>query len=207
MDWNLWWIYALTCVAADLTPGPAVMLVISNAAKYGPRRTIATIVGSLLANILYFAVCATSLGALLLSSANVFLAVKWIGAAYLVYLGVRSLLYPDGALSVPTGTPTIDKSASRLAIEAVFLQLSNPKALLWFGAIVPQFIDPQRDIVEQIVILGATGTTTEFPILLGYALLGGRIASLGPGYGRWTSRISGLFLIGAGGGLAVLDRD
>jgi homoserine/homoserine lactone efflux protein len=92
-------------------------------------------------------------------------------------------------------------------VEAVFLQLSNPKALLWFGAIVPQFIDPKRDIVHQIVILGATGTTTEFPILLGYAVLAGRLASLGAGYARWTSRISGLFLIGAGGGLAMVRRD
>jgi homoserine/homoserine lactone efflux protein len=95
MNWNLWWIYALTCIAADLTPGPAVMLVISNAAKYGTRRTVATICGSLLANIFYFAICATSVGAVLLSSTNLFLAVKWIGAAYLVYLGIRSLLFPE----------------------------------------------------------------------------------------------------------------
>jgi homoserine/homoserine lactone efflux protein len=182
------------------------MLVITNAAKYGPRRTIATIGGSLLANIFYFAVCATSVGALLLSSANVFVAVKWVGAAYLVYLGIRSLLYPDGALTVPASASMVEKSAGRLCMEAIFLQLSNPKALLWFGAIVPQFIDPHRDIVEQIVILGATGTTTEFPILLGYAFLAGRIASLGPSYGRWTSRISGAFLIGAGGGLALTRR-
>ncbi len=207
MSVNLWWFYVLTCIVADLTPGPAVMLVVSNAAKYGTRKTIATISGALLANIFYFAVCATSLGALLFSSQNLFLAVKWIGAAYLTYLGIRSLLARNTTLIVPAGTPYADRSALRLFLEGIVLQLSNPKALLWFGAIVPQFIDPHRDIVRQVVILGATGTSTEFPILLGYAILAGRIAMLGPEYARWTSRISGLFLIGAGGGLAMVRRD
>jgi homoserine/homoserine lactone efflux protein len=206
MSVNLWWFYLLTCIVADLTPGPAVLLVISNSAKYGPRRTIATICGSLLANILYFAICATSLGALLFSSGTAFLIVKWIGAAYLTYLGIRALVSRNSSLIVPTGAPYVERSAMRLGLEAIVLQLSNPKALLWFGAIVPQFIDPQRDIVRQIVILGATGTTTEFPILLGYAILAGRIATLSPEYGLWTSRISGLFLIGAGGGLALTRR-
>jgi threonine/homoserine/homoserine lactone efflux protein len=183
------------------------MLVISNAAKYGPRRTIATICGSLLANIFYFAICATSIGALLFSSAGLFLAVKWIGAAYLLYLGIRALISREPALTIPIDAAAADKSVTRLFLQGVGLQLSNPKALLWFGAIVPAFIDPQRDIVSQVVILGATGTTTEFPILLGYAFLAGRIATLGPRYATWTSRISGLFLIGAGGGLTMVRRD
>ncbi len=135
MDLNLWWFYVLTCVVADLTPGPAVMLVVSNAAKYGSRRTIATICGSLLANILYFAICATSLGVLLFSSTTLFSAVKWFGAGYLVYLGIRSLISRGSALVVPTDTAPADKSVVRLGMEAVLLQLSNPKALLWFGAI------------------------------------------------------------------------
>lgn len=207
MSWGLWWFFVSTCIVADLTPGPAVMLVISNAVKYGPRRTAATICGSLLANVFYFAVCATSLGALLFSSRGLFVAIKWVGAAYLVYLGIRALLSRETVFGLPKTTAFLERSKRQLFLDGVLLQLSNPKALLWFGAIVPQFIDPRQDLPLQVLILGATGTTTEFPILLGYAFLAGRAATLGSAYATWTNRVSGLFLIGAGGGLAVMRRD
>lgn len=207
MGWGLWWFYVSTCVLADLTPGPLVMLVVSNSAKYGPRPTVATICGSLLVNIFYFAVSATSVGALLFSSSEVFLWVKWIGAAYLVYLGIRALLSRESNFGIPTNSVPDKPSRRRLFWDGVLLQLSNPKALLWFGAILPQFIDPAQDIVPQILLLGATGCATEFPILLGYAVLAGRAAALGPRYATWTNRISGAFLLAAGGGLAMVRRD
>jgi homoserine/homoserine lactone efflux protein len=207
VSWGLWWFFVSTCIVADLTPGPAVMLVISNSVKYGPRPTVATICGSLLANIFYFAVCATSLGALLLSSSELFVAVKWLGAGYLVYLGIRALLSRETVLGLPKATAFVERSKWRFFLDGVLLQLSNPKALLWFGAIVPQFIDPRQDIPLQVLILGVMGTVTEFPILLGYAFLGGRAATLGPRYALWTNRVSGLFLLTVGGGLAMMRRD
>jgi homoserine/homoserine lactone efflux protein len=206
VDWGLWWFYVTTCVVADLTPGPAVMLVLSNAARYGPRRTVATISGLLLANIFYFAISATSLGALFLSSYELFSLVRWVGAGYLVYLGIRALWSRGLAQRVATDRGPADRSARRLFADGLLLQISNPKALLWFGAIVPQFIDAGQEIAPQVLVLGATGVLTELPTLLGYAYLAGRAATLPPRYATWTNRAAGVCLLGAGGGLAMMRR-
>jgi homoserine/homoserine lactone efflux protein len=203
----LWWFFVTTCVVADLTPGPAVMLVLSNGIKYGPRRTVATICGILSANALYFAISATSLGALLLSSYNLFFLVKWIGAGYLIYMGIRALLARGSALGLPSGSAVSERSTARLYVDGCLLQISNPKALLWFGAILPQFVDTRRAITPQIVLLGITGILLELPILLGYAFLAGRASTLEPRYATWTNRVSGIFLLGAGGGLALMRRE
>jgi threonine/homoserine/homoserine lactone efflux protein len=207
MNSGLWWFFVTTCLVAALTPGPAVMLVVSNGLKYGPRRTVAAICGILSSNALYFAISGTSLGALLLSSYNLFFLVKWVGAGYLIYLGIRALLSGGTTLGLPQGGAVAERSVVRLYVDGCLLQISNPKALLWFGAILPQFIDTRRAIAPQIVLLGLTSILLEFPILVGYGMLAGRAARLEPRYAAWTNRISGLFLLGAGGGLAMVRRD
>jgi homoserine/homoserine lactone efflux protein len=184
-----------------------VLLVASNGIKYGPRRTVATVFGILSSNALYFAISATSLGALLLSTYSLFFLVKWIGAGYLIYLGTRALLSRGSALRLPQGGAVFERSTVRLYVDGCLLQISNPKALLWFSAILPQFVDTRQAIVPQIGLLGITSILLEFPILLGYAMLAGRAARIEPRYAAWTNRVSGLFLLGAGGGLAMVRRD
>jgi homoserine/homoserine lactone efflux protein len=80
------------------------------------------------------------------------------------------------------------------------VQISNPKAILFFSALLPQFLNPHAAVVPQIVILGATSGLIEFSILLGYGMAG---ASLSPRYARWTNRVAGGLLIGAGAGIAT----
>jgi threonine/homoserine/homoserine lactone efflux protein len=182
------------------------MLAISNGLRYGPRRTLASIFGILSANAFYFVVSASSLGALLLSSYNLFFLVKWVGAAYLLYMGVASLFARGSMLSVSQrqGAP---RSTVRLFVDGFVLQISNPKALLWFGAIVPPFIDARQPVGPQLLQLGVVGITLEFPVLLGYAALAGRAVKLPPQYARWTNRAAGVFLIAAAAALALLNRD
>lgn len=209
MNWNLWWFYVTTWLVLCLTPGPAVLLTVSNALRYGARQSIVTVLGILSANTVYFALSATGIGLLLLSSYSIFFWVKWIGAGYLIFRGVRSLFAGGNPLSPLTPEHLGTRPANKLYVDGFILQMSNPKALLTFGAILPQFIDPMHAIETQMGVYGLTGILLEFGVLTAYATITGKASTLArePRYARWTNRFSGLFLIGAGGGLAMIRRD
>ena len=208
MNWATWWLFALTETVLSLTPGPAVLLVLSSALRSGARKSISSILGILTANTVYFALSASSLGALLISFYRVFFAVKWNGAAYLVYLGARTILGHSEVL--PSGEPAeASSSFTRLLRDGFVLQMSNPKAIVFFSAILPQFIDPRRAVLPQIVILGLTSVICEFAVLSSYGVAAARASVFArqPRYAKWTNRIAGSLLIGAGAGLAALRRD
>jgi homoserine/homoserine lactone efflux protein len=198
MTLTTWWIFVCTETVLCLMPGPAVMFVLSSALKAGARKSVLSNLGILTANTVYFAVSATGIGALLLSS-KLFLAVKWIGAAYLVILGLRLIIEQSGIVESPDKVP-IDYKPHHLFFNGFTLQMSNPKAILFFSALLPQFLNPHAAVVPQIVILGATSVIIEFSILLGYGIAGSAIT---PRYARWTNRVAGGLLIGAGAGLAT----
>jgi homoserine/homoserine lactone efflux protein len=208
MNWALWWVFIPTVILLDLTPGPAVLLVLATALRRGPRPSVAATLGILSANSIYFAISATSLGALLLASYRIFFLVKWAGAAYLVYLGVKALLSKSSPLGGPQGMPGA-RSFRRIYADGLLLQLSNPKAIVFFAALLPQFIDSTGNPALQVVILGITSVILEFLVLLGYGLAAGRAMAVArePRYTKWTNHVSGMLLIGAGGGLALLRRD
>ncbi len=196
MTWTTWWIFVCTETVLCLTPGPAVLYILSSALKAGARKSVASNLGILSANAVYFAVSATGIGALLLSS-KLFLAVKWIGAAYLVVYGLRLIFGRHDAAQEPS---IVDPKSHHLFFGGFTLQISNPKAILFFAALLPQFLNPRSAIVPQIVILGLTSVVIEFMILLAYGIAG---SSLTPRYARWTNRVAGGLLIGAGAGIAT----
>jgi homoserine/homoserine lactone efflux protein len=198
MTFTTWWIFVCTETVLCLIPGPAVLFVLSTALKAGGKKSIASNLGILSANTVYFALSATGIGALLLSS-KLFLAVKWIGAAYLIILGIRLLMDRNHPVKA-SAEPLIDHKSHHLFFDGFTLQISNPKAILFFSALLPQFINPQASVIPQIVILAATSVVIEFTILLGYGFAG---ASITPRYARWTNRVAGGLLIGAGAGLAT----
>ena len=208
MTWTTWWLFAATETVLSFTPGPAVLFVLSSALRLGARQGIPAILAILAANTIYFALSATGIGALLASSYQFFFVAKWLGATYLVYLGARALLGHHSVVpaerhaALPTG-------AWRLFADGLVLQLSNPKAIVFFSAILPQFIDPRRAVLPQIVILGLTSTICEFIVLCGYGVAASRASLLArqPRYATWTNRIAGALLIGAGTGLALLRRE
>ncbi len=209
MTFNTWFLFLVMETALSLSPGPAVFYVVSQGARAMPRAVPATL-GILSANALYFGLSATSLGALIAASARFFTLAKWLGAAYLVYLGVRALraAAASGAVALNPAAPApadarhAGKQRREIYLGALTLQLSNPKALLFFLALLPQFIDTHRSIVPQMALLAATSMLPEFCILLGYGWLAQRAArasarlGLAGGMNRWLGWIEGVGLLG-----------
>lgn len=190
-----------------LTPGPAVLFVVSSALRGGAQKNLASILGILSGNTIYFILSGTGVGALLLASYRLFFAVKWIGAAYLICLGVLAMLGRT-ELHKELNESGAKRSSPRLFVDALVVQLSNPKAIVFFSALLPQFIDPQRNIGDQVAILAATSAAIEFTVLLGYSLAASQASRWArlPRYTTWMNRAAGGFLIGAGTGLAALKR-
>lgn len=207
MSLEVWIVFALTETALCLTPGPAVLLVLSQALTRGTRASLWSNVGILAGNTFYFVLSATGLGAVLLASYDVFFAIKWIGAAYLVWLGVSTFFGRSATLSVPVeGAP--DRRGARALADGFLLQVANPKALVFFMALLPQFIDPAASVAWQVTILAITSVVIEFFVLAGYGALAGRLTgrAIQPRFVTLTNRIAGSLLVTAGVGMATLRR-
>src|SRR5262245_59859549 len=151
--------------------------------------------------------CSTSLGALIVASYGTFFLIKWIGAAYLVYLGLGSFFGKGSVVSLPEAT-TASGRGRRLVRDGFLLQAANPKALLFFTAILPQFLDPRHRVSMQVLVLGISSIVVEFAILFIYGQLAGRAleTARSPRFETLTNRAAGSLLIGAGVGLAGLNR-
>lgn len=206
MTWQIWLLFVITEAVLSMTPGPAVLYVLSQAIRRGARKSIWASAGILSANAMYFALSATSLGAVIVASYRLFFVIKWLGAAYLVYLGLRSFFGRESMLAMPETAGV--SSGPRILRDGFFLQAANPKALLFFTAILPQFIDARHNVAPQVVVLGISSIAVEFFILSVYGQLAGRAlsAARSPRYEKITNRLAGSLLIGAGVGLATLRR-
>jgi len=207
VKWEVWLLFVMTEAVLSLTPGPAVLYVLSQAIRRGPGKSVWASWGILSANAAYFVLSATSLGAVIVASYKLFFLIKWLGAAYLVYLGIGSFLGKSSVMSLPEAGAD-SRSGVRILRDGFFLQGANPKALLFFTAILPQFIDTRHNIAFQILVLVISSIVVEFAILFTYGQLAGRVLATArsPRFEKVTNRIAGSLLIGAGVGLARLRR-
>lgn len=198
VNWDTYWLYVLTEAALSLSPGPAVMLVIAYGLTQGARRAVFAALGILTANAFYFALSATALGAVLVASQSFFVAVKWIGAAYLVYVGLSALFGRPSPITVSTANSR-PRSRRAIYLSGLTLQLANPKTLIFFVAILPQFVDPRLAVAPQMVWLAAGSIVPELFILTAYGYLASRAARVAtdPRYARITDRIAGVLVLGA----------
>ena len=207
MRWEVWLLFVVTEAVLSVTPGPAVLYVLSQAIQRGPGKSVWASWGILAANAMYFILSATSLGAVIVASYRLFFLIKWIGAAYLVYLGVSSFFGKSSVMSLPE-TGANGRGRIRILRNGFLLQAANPKALLFFNAILPQFTDAHGNVALQVFILGVSSILVEFAILFTYGQLAGRVLSTArsPRFEKLTNRIGGSLLILAGVGLARLRR-
>jgi len=179
------------------TPGPAVLLVISQGMRGGFRTAASSAAGILSGNAIYFAASAAGLGALLIASQRVFLILEWVGAGYLALLGLKMVLFPSkpGAATV-----VVDRSAFR---QGLVTQLANPKAIAFFTALLPQFIDPRQAMPPQFIVLGVVSIVVELPVLLFYGYAADRGRERLSRHATLVQRLAGLCLVVAAARLAL----
>jgi homoserine/homoserine lactone efflux protein len=201
---EVWAAFAVLELVLCLTPGPAVLFVISTALLRGPRAGLAGAAGIVAANTVYFALSALGVAAIVLASHDVFLVLKWLGGAYLIWLGVRMLVgRASPAAAGHTAAPT-RRAAGTFAARGFAVQMANPKALAFFVALLPQFIDPHLSVAHQAVILGITSAVIEYGVQSFYVWLASRAGSfVASRWPRLMKRAAGGFLIAAGARLAL----
>ena len=199
-------LYVAAVALLILTPGPTMLMCMTNALNHGPRKAMTSVAGSVSAVLCVMLLPAMGLGALLAASETAFTVAKVMGAAYLVYLGIKTFRSDAAVLDDPT-TPASSTQRRSFFLKGFLVGASNPKAVLFFAAFFPQFLNPAAPFVPQFAILALTFMVFEFTVLTACALGVSRIAPVlrSSRVVRWFNRVSGgLFTLM--GGLLVLTR-
>jgi threonine/homoserine/homoserine lactone efflux protein len=204
MTLSTYLLYVAAVALLIITPGPTMLMCMTNAINHGPRRAMTSVAGAVTAVLCVMMLSAMGLGALLAASETAFLAAKIAGAAYLIWLGIKTFR-SDAVLQMEGQASAAPRRSFYL--QGVLVGASNPKAVLFFAAFFPQFLNPAEAIAPQFAILALTFIAFEFTVLtmcaLGVARLMPLLRSSTPV--RWINRIcGGLFTLM--GGLLLLTR-
>jgi threonine/homoserine/homoserine lactone efflux protein len=200
MSLHLYLAYVAACVVLVIVPGPTVTLIVANSLRHGTRAGLLNVAGTQLGLACMVGIVLAGLTSLIESMGSWFDWVRLAGAAYLVWLGIK-LLRSSGSLAAVQHAP---KPRVGFSLQGFLVAMSNPKALILFGALFPQFIDPSGNYVEQVLLMGITAMATALIFDSTYAILSGRAAALlSRRRVRLVSQASGLCLIGGGVWLAL----
>jgi homoserine/homoserine lactone efflux protein len=199
---NTWLNFALVALVVTLVPGPAFIVVLTTALRRGFRPGAYATAGIVIGDAVYFFLTAVGLGSLLATSFWTFTIFKWLGIIYLVYLGLRSLFFPNNSLIAADGGSVSGRSSF---ITALTVQLANPKLLLFLAALLPQFLDPTRPVAPQLAVLGPIFMLSDTIIYLLLSMLAARARPLlaSPRATRIVSRVSGVAMLGAAARVAT----
>lgn len=189
MAWHTWLIYLVAAVGLSLTPGPNSLLALTNGALHGHRRTLWTVAGGALGFVAVIALSMLGIGALLQTSASALLVLKWVGGAYLVWLGIQLWRAPPLQLKPSADAPFPRRS--QLFRQGLLAAVSNPKALLFYGAFLPQFLDPARSLWLQFAVMAGTFAAIECVVEYLLARMAHRIRPKLERYGKRFNRVCG----------------
>lgn len=211
MDAGVWLAFFVTAWAISLSPGPATVFALSQGAALGVRRALPGITGLVAGVWTSLTAIGVGLGGLLAGSATAFEVLKWIGVAYLLYLGVMQWRAAPKPLAPTTPSARVDTSngsAAGLFVRGWAVNTTNPKGYVFLLALLPQFIDPARPLLPQYLAIAATFTLTEFVVMTGYASLAARAARWLAGAERMriVNRLFGGLFVAAAVGLATFRR-
>lgn len=210
MSFQAWLVYLTLVLAATATPGPAVLFTTTVSTLYGWRTALFCALGNITGLLVLGIVAVTGLGAILDTSEMMFNGVKFAGAAYLIYMGIRLMRKKEAAAADPGAEGIVPRTVSRRAVywRAFVVAVSNPKAVVFLTALLPQFLDTAAPVGPQFIVLILTLMTFSFLFLSGYALMAHQA-------GRWlhrpgrtlaVSRASGALFVGFGLLLAASSR-
>jgi threonine/homoserine/homoserine lactone efflux protein len=203
MHLDLYLGFVLASTILILIPGPNVSLIVANSIAYGTRYGLLTVAGTSSAIVVQLALTSLGLTATLGMLADWFEWIRWVGVAYLLYLGIRQWRAAPVDL---TRTPPQPRSFRSIALRGFLISLTNPKTLLFYGAFFPQFLRSDDAIGPQVAVLSLTFFIIAAGLDGAWALLAGRVRGVLAMRGRLRNRLSGGFLIGAGIGLALAHR-
>lgn len=211
MSLHVWWLFLATVFVVSGIPGPNMLLIMSHGAQYGLRRTGASMVGCLSALVLMLSVSAAGLGVFLQAWPAMFNALRLIGAAYLVFLGVKAWSAPvPGADAQAAESPVVApvRRPGALFRNGFLVASSNPKAILFAAALLPQFIDASRPTLPQFGILVATFAVVEVSWYLVYGGCGTRIGATlkSRRVAKAFNRLTGGVFVGFGAMMALMRQ-
>jgi homoserine/homoserine lactone efflux protein len=196
MTWQTWSLYALAAMGLSLTPGPNGLLALTHGALHGTKKTLATIAGGSLGFGLIIGLSMFGIGALLATWAGLLVIMKWLGGAYLVWLGIQLIRSEPIDISR-------SKNAGNGRFRTLFRQgfvsaVSNPKGILFFVAFLPQFVNPRESLFTQFLLMAITFMLIEFVYEFTVASLADRIKPLLVRAGRNFNRVFGGVFIAIG---------
>lgn len=204
MTLTTWLGFLLAAIVIAVSPGPGAVISMSTGVRHGYRAAFTAILGLQLALLIQLLVVALGLGALLAASEAAFSLVKFLGAAYLIWLGIQKWRAP--VVPVDANVPPVRRKG--LFLQGLLVNLTNPKAIIFIGALVPQFIDPELPQAVQYGLIAATLCLTDMLVMSGYALAAAHL-------GRWLhdphsirlqNRFFGSLFVSAGAFLAASSR-
>lgn len=205
MGTDIWLLYISTVLILMSTPGPSQLLMLSNSMSSGFHRSLFTAAGDLSANFCQMVVASVGLVSIVQQSSDVFIVVKWAGVAYLSYLGLRLILSKSAH---PVGEAKPVRSRRSLFWQGFITSAANPKAVIFFAALFPQFIHPSEPLLHQFAILSATYLIMDAIFLLAYGKSAEWISTkLASSARQYLGKLSGSLMIGAAVLLGLKDVD
>lgn len=201
-------VFAAVAFIGIATPGPTVLLALTNGSRFGVKASLPGMVGAALSDFVLISAVALGLGALLAASEFWFSVVKWFGVAYLCYLGIR-LLRSTGALALPSDMPSPERPSRRsIFLRSFLVAVTNPKGYLFFSAFLPQFIAPSEPQLPQYAALATTFAAIDLIVMFAYAAAGARAVHVLRDNGvLWLDRLCGGALLALAGTLALYRRN
>jgi homoserine/homoserine lactone efflux protein len=207
MDLSTWVAFFVACWFISLSPGAGAISCMSVGMRYGYAKAAWNIAGLVAGVPTVVAVVGAGVGALLVASPTAFEVVRWVGVAYLVWLGVRQIYTPARPF---TDSRTADAQATprQLFWSGYLINITNPKGIAFMAAVLPQFIDPAKPLLMQYVICAATLVFTDYVVMNAFALIATQMMHVlrDERYVNWTNRFFGMLFIVAGSVLAVFKR-
>jgi threonine/homoserine/homoserine lactone efflux protein len=200
MSLQVYFAFVAACIVLALLPGPMVTLIVANGLRHGTRAALINVAGAQVGLGIVIGIVAVGLTSLMATMGYWFDWVRFAGAAYLVWLGIKLIRAPAEGVSADAPPPP----RGGFFLQGLLVLLSNPKVLVFFGAFIPQFVDMAKDHVSQVALLGITFMATAGLTDAIYALLAGRARKFfSVRRTRLLSRVSGGFMIGGGVWLAL----